>query len=195
MYPKSLLALIESFQQLPGIGAKTAERLALHTLTSMSKENVIQFSYALQEAITHIHECETCHMLTDQKICAICEDTSRDNTLMIVSDAKDVIALENMNTYHGYYHVLGGLIDFSRGITDEHLHISTLTPRISQMKEVILATNGTMEGELTAKYLKALLETSNLTITRLAYGLPVGTDFKYADEKTLSKAVENRIKY
>jgi recombination protein RecR len=161
----------------------------------MSKEDVIHFSDALKDALSSIHPCEKCHMLTDQKVCAICEDTTRENTLMIVSDAKDVIALENMKTYHGYYHVLGGLIDFSRGITDEHLNINTLSTRIEKMKEVILATNSTMEGELTAKYLKALLESSNDLISRLAYGLPVGTDFKYADEKTLSKAVENRLKY
>jgi recombination protein RecR len=195
MYPKSLIALIESFQKLPGIGAKTAERLALHTLTSMTQEEVLKFSTSLQDALQTIHPCEKCHMLTDQSICHICEDNTRDNTLMIVADAKDVIALEHMKTYHGYYHVLGGLIDFSRGITDEHLHIHTLQPRLNHMKEVILATNSTMEGELTAKYLKALLESSNVLISRLAYGLPVGTDFKYADEKTLSKAVENRLKY
>jgi len=134
-------------------------------------------------------------MITDQDICPICLDASRDKTLMVVAEAKDVISLEKMNTYHGYYHVLGGLIDFSRGITDDQLNIDSLSQRLKQYDELIIATNSTVEGELTATYIKTLYEDQPLDISRLAYGLPVGTDFKYADAQTLAKAVENRKKY
>ena len=135
-------------------------------------------------------------MITDKPICDLCSDQTRDKqTLMVVSDAKDVFQVEKMKTYHGVYHVLGGLIDFSRGITDKDLHIETLAKRLPDVKEMIIATNSTVEGEMTAKYLKALFADEKLMISRLAYGLPVGTDLKYADELTLSKAVENRLKY
>lgn len=195
MYPKVILRLIEDFQKLPGIGEKTAERLALYVVSQMDKTHVESFSNDLKEALNDLHECERCHMITDQRKCAICEDDSREKTLMIVADVKDVISLEKMHTYHGYYHVLGGLIDFSRGISDDALNIETLTKRMKDFNELIIATNSTVEGELTAKYLKSLYEDSGINISRLAYGLPVGTDFKYADAQTLAIAVENRKKY
>jgi len=195
MYPKVIIKLIEDFQQLPGIGEKTAERLALHVVTKMPKDIIETFSNDLKDSIEELKSCRTCHMITDQEQCPICLDDSREPLLMIVSEAKDVISLEKMNTYHGYYHVLGGLIDFSRGITDETLNIDTLTQRLKQFDEMIIATNSTVEGELTAKFIKALYEDQGLQISRLAYGLPVGTDFKYADAQTLAKAVENRKKF
>lgn len=196
MYPKILTKIIEDFQKLPGIGEKTAERLALHLITQSDNDDLIQFSDHLKRLKTEISYCPICHMITDQPICEICKDQTRDKEmLMVVADAKDVFQVEKMKTYHGVYHVLGGLIDFSRGVTDKDLQIDTLAKRIPDIKEMIIATNSTVEGEMTAKYLKALFGEEKLAITRLAYGLPVGTDLKYADELTLSKAVENRQKY
>lgn len=191
MYPKSLEKLIEDFQKLPGIGEKTAERLALHLITTQSKEEILSFSKNLEAVTTSIHECPTCHMITDQPLCNICRDSDRENIVMVVAEAKDVISLEKMQTYKGYYHVLGNLIDFSRGISNEDLNIDTLQTRLAQFSEMIIATNSTVEGELTARYLHSLFKDS-ITVTRLAYGLPMGTDFKYADSQTLAKAVENR---
>lgn len=196
MYPIILRKIIEDLMKLPGIGEKTAERLALHLVTQWEDDDLIQFSDHLKTLKIEIHPCPICHMLTDQQTCIICQDHTRDDdTLMVVADAKDVFAMEKMKTYHGKYHVLGGLIDFSRGITDKDLSIDLLSSRLEKTKEMIIATNGTVEGEMTAKYLKSLFDQPNLMITRLAYGLPVGADLKYADELTLSKAVENRQKY
>jgi recombination protein RecR len=196
MYPSILHKIIEDFQKLPGIGEKTAERLALHLITQWDNDDLIQFSDHLKRLKIEITYCPICHMITDKPICDICSDQTRDKEiLMVVSDAKDVFQIEKMKTYHGVYHVLGGLIDFSRGITDKDLQIDTLSKRIPSIKEMIIATNSTVEGEMTAKYLKALFADEKLMISRLAYGLPVGTDLKYADELTLSKAVENRLKY
>lgn len=191
MYPKSLEKLIEDFQKLPGIGEKTAERLALHLITTQSKEDILLFSKNLEAVTTSIHECPTCHMITDQPLCDICSDSDREDIVMVVAEAKDVISLEKMQTYKGYYHVLGNLIDFSRGISNEDLNIDTLQTRLSHFNEMIIATNSTVEGELTARYLHSLFK-DRITVTRLAYGLPMGTDFKYADSQTLAKAVENR---
>ena len=196
MYPKSLKRIIEDFQKLPGIGEKTAERLALHLVTQFSEEEIDHFSSHLNNLKNAIHPCPVCGMLTDQKICHICEDENRDHkTIMIVADPKDVFVMEKMATYHGTYHVLGGLIDFSRGITDKDLNIDNLELRMKDVQELILATNGTVEGEMTAKFIKALFADRHINITRLASGLPVGADLRYADDLTLSKAVENRMKY
>lgn len=196
MYPKSLKLVIEDLQKLPGIGEKTAERLALHIVSELTDESVLDFSDHLKLLKQEIKTCSKCHMLTDSDVCDICQDPTRDrNLLMVVADAKDVFVMEKMATYHGLYHVLGGLIDFSRGITDKDLNIDTLEDKIKDVKELIIATNGTVEGEMTAKFLKQLFDTDHLTITRLASGLPVGADLKYADELTLAKAVANRMKY
>jgi recombination protein RecR len=196
MYPKILKKLIEDLEKLPGIGEKTAERLALYLATTTEDEDILSFSLHLAQLKSEIKTCRVCHMITDQDICEICSNSLRDHDqLMVVSDAKDVFALEKMKSYTGVYHVLGGLIDFSRGITDKDLNIESLENRVKDMTEMIIATNGTVEGEMTAKYLKSLFESPNLNITRLAYGLPVGADLKYADELTLAKAVENRKPY
>ena len=195
MYPTILKKIIEDFQKLPGIGEKTAERLALHLITQSEDDDIISFSEHLKRLKTEIKFCPICHMITDQEMCDICQNPARDKKiLMVVADAKDVFIMEKMNTYHGLYHVLGGLVDFSRGITDKDLNIDTLPSRIKEFDELIIATNGTVEGEMTAKYLKSLYG-EHIKVTRLAYGLPVGADLKYADELTLSKAVENRQKY
>ncbi|MDI6452182.1 recombination mediator RecR [Peloplasma aerotolerans] len=196
MYPNILKKIIEDFQKLPGIGEKTAERLALHLVTKIDNDEIIQFSNHLANLKEEIKYCNKCHMITDHDVCEICSNPNRDHhIIMVVADAKDVFVMEKMKTYHGLYHVLGGLVDFSRGITDKDLNIDTLEERLKNAKEMIIATSGTVEGEMTAKYLKSLFDDNRLSVTRLAYGLPVGADLKYADELTLSKAVENRLKY
>jgi len=196
MYPAILRKIIEDFQRLPGIGEKTAERLALHLVTKSRDEDIINFSENLKKLKEEIKYCSLCHMITDHDICDICNNSLRNQEiLMVVADAKDIFVMEKMGTYLGVYHVLGGLVDFSRGITDKDLNIETLIKRASTVKEIIIATNGTVEGEMTAKYLKALFKDEHILITRLASGLPVGAELKYADEPTLSKAVENRLKY
>lgn len=196
MYPAILRKIIEDFQRLPGIGEKTAERLALHLVTKSRDEDIINFSENLKKLKEEIKYCSLCHMITDHDICDICSNSLRNQEiLMVVADAKDIFVMEKMGTYLGVYHVLGGLVDFSRGITDKDLNIETLIKRASTVKEIIIATNGTVEGEMTAKYLKALFKDEHILITRLASGLPVGAELKYADELTLSKAVENRLKY
>jgi recombination protein RecR len=196
MIPKILQKVMDDFQRLPGIGEKTAERLALFLVTDMDDDQLDTFSDHLKRLKSEIKTCPVCHMLTDHDLCDICADESRDQSqIMVVADAKDVFILEKMNSYRGVYHVLGGLIDFSRGITDKELNIDSLSERMKHAHEMIIATNGTVEGEMTAKFLKSLYENDTLKITRLASGLPVGADLKYADELTLSKAVENRMKY
>lgn len=196
MYPKSLKDLMEDFSRLPGVGEKTAERFVLFLATQQEKEKILQFSESLKSMTEKIKKCQICHMLTEDDVCSICKDTNRDErTLMVVSDSKDVFAFEKMRTYFGKYHILEGLIDFSRGVGPEDLKIDSLLERVKDIKEIIIATNGTVEGELTAKYIKTLLADYQIEVTRLAYGLPVGSDLKYADEQTLHKAVENRQKY
>lgn len=193
MYPDILKKVIEDFQKLPGIGEKTAERLALFVATNLEHEDVLNFSEDLIKLKKELRACKVSHVLTDQEISPIIMDPTREqDVLMVVSDSKDVFMMEKMGTYRGQYHVLGGLIDFSKGITDKDLTIDSLSLRIKNFKEMIIATNSTVEGEMTAKFLKQLYQSEPLTITRLAYGLPVGTDLKYADVLTLSKAVENR---
>lgn len=196
MYPPILKQIIEDFTKLPGVGDKTAERLALHLITEFEDKEILSFSDHLKRLKEEIKYCSVCHMITDKDKCDVCSNQSRDQEmLMVVADAKDVFVMEKMKSYQGVYHVLGGLIDFSRGITDKDLNIDTLIKRAPNIKELILATNGTVEGEMTAKYLKELFKDEQILITRLASGLPVGAELKYADELTLSKAVENRLKY
>lgn len=198
MYPKALKDLMDSLEKLPSIGPKTAERLALFIIGEMNNEDASQLSKSITEAVNQIKPCKISFILTDQEISPIIQDESRDQeTIMVLADSKDVFMMEKMETYNGSYHVLGGLIDFSRGITDEDLNIDSLLMRINNgsVKEVIIATNATVEGELTAQYLKELLKDNEMITTRLAYGLPVGSDLRYADILTLIKAVENRLKY
>lgn len=197
MYPKALKDLMDNLEKLPSIGPKTAERLALYILSDLRYEDAILMSNSIKDAIDTVKPCKISHILTDQEVSPIILDESRDhNTIMILADSKDVFMMEKMETYHGSYHVLGGLIDFSRGITDKDLNIDSLLNRINNnINEIIIATNATVEGELTAQYIKELLKEKNLQVTRLAYGLPVGSDLRYADILTLIKAVENRRKY
>lgn len=198
MYPETLKSLINGFKLLPGIGEKTAERLALFVVSELSDSEVLSLSKSLINAKEQIKPCPISFVLTDKDVSPLLSDENRNHdVLMVVSDSKDVFTLEKMNTFYGQYHVLGGLIDFSKGITDKDLNIDELVKRIEDgnFSEIIVATNATVEGELTANYLKTLFKDEDLLVTRLAYGIPVGSDLKYADVQTLAKAVENRRKY
>ncbi|HHT54944.1 MAG TPA: recombination protein RecR [Acholeplasma sp.] len=198
MYPKSLKALMASLEKLPGIGEKTAERLALYIISNLSSEDSLEFANRIIEAKQVIKPCPISHILTDEEVSPIIKDPNRDHKIiMVLADSKDVFMMEKMETYNGSYHVLGGLIDFSRGITDKELNIDTLVKRVNEneINELIIATNATVEGELTAEYLKSLFSDKEISLTRLAYGLPVGSDLRYADVLTLIKAVENRRKF
>ena len=188
-----LKKLAEQFASLPGIGMKTAWRLAFYVLT-MSKEDATEFANSILEAHEKIKKCEICQNFTEKPVCDICSDVTRDHTTICVETPKDVIAFERARGFHGVYHVLHGLISPMDGIGPEQLCIKQLLQRIqdTEVHEVIMATNPTIEGEATAMYLSKLLKPLDVTVTRLAYGIPVGGELEYADDMTLSKALENR---
>lgn len=190
----SLRKLAEHFAALPGIGMKTAWRLAYFTL-SMDKEDAQDFSKAILEVHEKIQRCEVCQNYTDNNRCRICSDPARDHEVIcVVETPKDVGAIERTKGFHGDYHVLHGLISPMDGIGPDDLTIKELLKRIdgSSVKEVIMATNPTIEGEATAMYLSKLLKPLSIKVTRLAYGVPVGGELEYADDMTLTKALENR---
>lgn len=194
LYPTPIAKLIDSYSKLPGIGTKTATRLAFYTL-SMSDEDVNDFAKNLLSAKRELTYCSICGNLTDDDPCAICTDDSREQSVMIVvEDSKDVSAMEKINEYRGLYHVLHGLISPMNGIGPDDINLKTLLSRLMEnsVEEVIIATNATAEGEATAMYLSRLLKPAGLKVTRLARGLAVGSDIEYADELTLLKAIENR---
>ena len=196
MYPESIEKLIECFKILPSVGNKTAERYALAMLEA-PKEKIEQLIETLQLVSNEIKRCPICGNLTDKQLCSICCDENRDNTtICIVQQPKDVIAMEKVKSYKGLYHVLYGAISPLKGILPEDLNIEYLFSRINEnIKEVIIATNPTMEGDTTALYLiKALKKYPNITITKLANGLPIGANLDYADEMTLTRALDGRIK-
>ncbi len=196
MYPESIEKLIECFKILPSVGNKTAERYALAMLEA-PKEKIEQLIDALHLVSNEIKRCPICGNLTDKQLCSICCDENRDNTtICIVQQPKDVIAMEKVKSYKGLYHVLYGAISPLKGILPEDLNIESLFSRINEnIKEVIIATNPTMEGDTTALYLiKALKKYPNITITKLANGLPIGANLDYADEMTLTRALDGRIK-
>lgn len=189
-----LTKLTECFARLPGIGKKSAQRLAFHVLR-MPKEEADAFANAILEAREKIGYCEICKNITDTPRCAICSDENRDRTtICVVEDPRDVIAIERTKEYHGLYHVLGGLISPMDGVGPESLFIKELLSRMSdgEVKEVIMATNPTVEGEATAMYISRLLKPMGVKVTRLAYGIPVGGNLEYADEVTLYRAIEGR---
>ncbi len=189
-----LTKLIEQFASLPGIGMKTAQRLAFYVLT-LSDDEAKAFSDAILEAHEKIKNCEICKNFTDKPICDICADKLRDHSVIcVVEDAKDVAAFERTREYKGVYHVLHGLISPMDGIGPDQLYIKALLDRIAEedVKEVIMATNPTVEGEATAMYISRLLKPLGIKTSRLAFGIPVGSSLEYADEMTLFKALENR---
>ncbi len=192
--PLPLTRLIEQFASLPGIGVKTAQRLAFYMLT-LSKEQTDAFANAVVEAHEKIKRCSICQNFTDGEVCSICSAEERDHsTICVVEGPKDVVAFERTREYNGTYHVLNGLISPMDGIGPEQLSVKELLSRLGdgKVKEVIMATNPTVEGEATAMYLSRLIKPLGVKVTRLAYGIPVGGELEYADEVTLFKALENR---
>ncbi len=193
-YPEPIAKLIESYAKLPGIGQKTATRLAFYTI-GMSDDDVNQFAANLLSAKRDLHFCSICGNLTDTDPCNICSDESRDQTtIFVVEESKDVLAMEKIREYKGLYHVLHGTISPMNGVSPDDINVKTLITRLmdSQVAEVIIATNATSDGEATAMYLARMIKPAGIKVTRLARGLAVGSDIEYADEVTLSKAVENR---
>ena len=193
---KSVTDLKRSFQKLPGIGEKTAERLAYASLR-FKKEELDEFINALYNVKTNVHPCPNCGMYIDTPSCPICNDPSRnDDTLLVVSDAKNIISFEKTDTYHGLYFVLGGCISPIKNISPEDIRIPQLLKNIKEnnVKEIILALSSTIEGETTALFLAKLLAKRNIETSRIANGLPIGSNIDYADELTLLKSLEGRKK-
>ena len=193
---KALIRLEESLAKLPGVGKRSAERMA-YSLLSMEEEDLVEFSDALKNLKQSIHVCPICGFLTEGEHCEICDDHEREqDLLMVVSFPKDVISFENAETYHGLYHVLNGVISLGKGGSVEDLNVNALINRVKEQhfREVIIATNPTIEGEATALYIAKLLEPFVGSITRLAYGLQMGGNLEYTDSLTLSKAIEGRRK-
>ncbi len=186
--------LIEQFAKLPGIGKKTATRLAFHVLNS-SKEDAAAFANAITNAKEQVKLCKICQNITDTETCALCESPKRDNSVICVTESpKDVISIEKTNEYHGLYHVLHGAISPMDNIGPNDIKIPELLERLKDdtVKEVIMATNPTIEGEATAMYIAKLIKPFGIKVTRIAHGIPVGGDLEYADEITLTRAMEGR---
>ena len=193
-YPAALERLTEQFAQLPGIGGKTAQRLAFHLL-NLPPERAQAFADAITEARAAIHCCPVCQNLTDLHVCSICDDDRRDHaTICVVAEPRDVMAMERAREYRGVYHVLHGVISPLSHIGPDDIRIKELLNRVSggTVEEVIMATNPDTEGEATAMYLSRLLRPLGVRVTRLAYGIPVGSQLEYADEVTLLRALEGR---
>ncbi len=194
-FPPALEKLVEQFAKLPGVGPKSAQRLAFHVL-SLPEENAAQFAQAILDAKKSIHCCPVCQNLTEgDGPCSICASPRRDEHIIcVVADPKDVVAMERSREYQGTYHVLHGVISPMNHVGPDDLHIKDLVTRVSsgQIEEVIMATNPDTEGEATAMYLSRLLKPFGPKITRLAYGIPVGSHLEYADDATLMRALEGR---
>ena len=186
--------LIEQFSKLPGIGRKTAQRLAFHVI-NMSENDAMMLSKAISDAKQNVRYCSICCNISESEKCGICRNESRDGQIVcVVSDPRDVMALERARDFNGRYHVLHGVISPMDGITPEMIKIKELLHRISNedIKEIIMATNPTIEGEATAMYVAKLIKPMGIKVSRIAHGLPVGADLEYADEVTISKALEGR---
>ena len=193
-FPVALQELADQFARLPGIGGKTAQRLAFHVL-SLSQQDAQAFADAILNAKKEVHTCPCCQNLTDQELCPICSDDTRDHGLIcVVADPKDVIAMERSREFRGLYHVLHGVISPLNHVTQDDIKIRELLRRVGagDVREVIMATNPDTEGEATAMYISRLLRPMEVKVTRLAYGVPVGSQLEYADEVTLSRALEGR---
>lgn len=193
-FPAALQELTDQFARLPGIGGKTAQRLAFHVL-GLSEEEAQSFANAIMEAKNTVHTCPVCQNLTDRELCPICDDSTRDQGLIcVVAEPKDVIAMERAREFGGVYHVLHGVISPLNHVTQEDIKIKELLHRVANgnVREVIMATNPDTEGEATAMYISRLLRPMEVRVTRLAYGVPVGSQLEYADEVTLSRALEGR---
>ena len=193
-FPAALQNLSDQFARLPGIGGKTAQRLAFHVL-SLPMEDAEEFAQAILEAKKSVHSCRCCQNLTDREMCPICDDETRDHgVICVVAEPRDVIAMERSREFRGVYHVLHGVISPLNHISQEDIKIRELLRRVGteDVREVIMATNPDTEGEATAMYISRLLRPMEVKVTRLAYGVPVGSQLEYADEVTLSRALEGR---
>lgn len=193
VFPSALENLIDKFAALPGIGTKTAQRLAFYVL-SLPAEEAISFASAIIEAKDKIHFCKVCQNLTDEEVCSVCSNPRRDESVIcVVTDPKDVIAIERTHEFNGLYHVLHGVISPMNHVGPDDIKIKELVGRIDDtVAEVIMATNPDTEGETTAKYISRLLKPFGVKVTRLAYGIPVGGNLEFADDATLLRALEGR---
>ena len=192
-YTKPLARLIDEFERFPGVGPKSAQRMAFFIL-KQSEAEVKQFADSLLEAKSLIKYCSICFNISSQEVCELCSNTKRDNkSICVVSDTKNLIALERTKEFNGLYHVLHGLISPLEGLGPDNLKVSELIQRLNaDIDEVIIAINNSIEGEATTLYLSKLIKPLKIKVTRIAFGLPVGSDLEYADEVTLSKAFEGR---
>lgn len=193
-YPEPIARLMDSYMKLPGIGAKTAARLAFFSM-EMPEEEVMNFANALISCKRDLTMCSVCGNITQEDPCEICQDASRDRTkILVVEDSRDVMSLERMKEYKGLYHVLHGVLSPMEGTGPDDINVAFLIQRLQDptVEEVIIATNATAEGEATAMYLSRLIKPAGIKVTRLAHGLAVGSDIEYADEMTLFKAIEGR---
>ena len=194
IFPTALQNLSDQFARLPGIGSKTAQRLAFHVL-ELPLDEAEEFAQAIVEAKKRVHTCPKCQNLTDREICPICDDPTRDNSVIcVVAEPRDVVAMERSREFNGVYHVLHGVISPLSHVTQDDIRIKELLMRVGEgnVREVIMATNPDTEGEATAMYISRLLRPMEIKVTRLAYGVPVGSQLEYADEVTLSRALEGR---
>jgi len=197
-YPKPLEDLIDEFMKYPGIGRKTAERYALFTVNQLDVESAQNFAAAIIAVKEKIVHCSVCGHLTETDPCSICSDGVRDQSIiLVVESAKDVFTIEKSGNYHGLYHVLNGNLSPLNGIGLEELNLKNLWIRVQNevVKEIIIATSGTQEGETTAMYIKRILKDTDLLVTRIASGVPVGANLEYTDDVTLNRAIENRRKF
>ena len=193
-FPAALQNLADRFARLPGIGGKTAQRLAFHVL-ELPLEEAQDFADAILAAKMEVHTCPECQNLTDREVCPICDSDSRDHSIVcVVAEPKDVIAMERSREFNGVYHVLHGVISPLNHVSQDDIRIRELLTRVARgdIREVIMATNPDTEGEATAMYISRLLRPMEIKVTRLAYGVPVGSQLEYADEVTLSRALEGR---
>ena len=196
MYPKSISNLIEAFKYFPGVGEKTAERMAFNVLNM----DLVQSDFladSIKNVKKNIKKCEICGNITEDKVCYICKDTTRNSDyLFVIEDPKAIISIEKLGIYHGYYHVLNGLISTLDGVNPEDIRLDKLIERIQngKIKEVILAVKPCLEGEMTSLYINNVLADTNILVSRLASGIPMGADMEYIDAITLEKAFDNRKK-
>lgn len=193
-FPAAMQELADQFARLPGIGGKTAQRLAFYVL-ELPLADAQAFADAIIQAKNQVHTCPVCQNLTDRDVCVVCDDNNRDHGIIcVVAEPKDVIAMERSREFNGVYHVLHGVISPLNHVTQDDIRIRELLQRVSQgdVREVIMATNPDTEGEATAMYISRLLRPMEIKVTRLAYGVPVGSQLEYADEVTLSRALEGR---
>ena len=190
MMPEALSRLVAEFRKLPAVGLKTASRYA-YSVLEMSEADASDFANAITEARRKIHICKLCGDYTENEICERCQ-TADKSTILVVGEPKDIRAIEKLGTYNGLYHALHGLLDFRKGVGADNIRIKELLERLHGVKEVILATNPDISGEMTANYIAGLLKPLGVKVTRLAHGIPMGSEIEYADEMTLERALDDR---